>query len=417
MDQDGHKYRLPKLASDGANWVVYRDRVIWAMQGSSIDEHIAADTPSAAYTALGTLDGLASEARWTKEESTIKQVLCSTLPDSAFTRIKGAASVKAAWDILKRVYEERSKALVADIVRRFRNKRCEDDESVRTHFESLADLREQLGAMGKAVADDDYADTLLASLPSTYDSTVSSISASARLGSKTLTAEIFEQLIIDEYERRQVKDKRKDTKDEALTADSSKKGGKSKPRDKRTVECFNCHKKGHYRSECRGKGGGNEGGTSKQGKGAKEDATQAEEKDEPEAWAAIEEMAGPADAATSGVTAAAVGGIPVQAEQSTPSRTCELYDSGATRHMTPSRDRLKSYRTIPPRAIAAADKRTFYAVGTGDLEIEVPNGTSRTPIILKDVLHAPDMGLTIVSISRITKAGYSVTFKDNTCQI
>ena len=50
---------------------------------------------------------------------------------------------------------------------------------MRSYFESLADLREQLAVMGKAVDDTDYTDTLLASLPASYDSTISSISASA----------------------------------------------------------------------------------------------------------------------------------------------------------------------------------------------------------------------------------------------
>ena len=85
--------------------------------------------------------------------------------------------------------------------------------------------------------------------------------------------------------------------------------------------------------------------------------------------------------------------------------------------MSPFRDRFKSYREIPPCAIAAADKRVFYAIGTGDLEIEVPNGKSSTSILLKDVLHAPKMGTTIVSVNRIAKARYAVTFKDNTFQI
>jgi transposase InsO family protein len=85
--------------------------------------------------------------------------------------------------------------------------------------------------------------------------------------------------------------------------------------------------------------------------------------------------------------------------------------------MSPFRDRFVSYQSIPLRAIVAADKRIFYAVGTRDLKIEVPNGESPTPIILKDVLHAPDMGITIVSISRIAQAGYAVTFKGNACQI
>jgi hypothetical protein len=43
--------------------------------------------------------------------------------------------------------------------------------------------------------------------------------------------------------------------------------------------------------------------------------------------------------------------------------------------------------------------------------------SASTPILLKDVLHAPDMGLTIVSADRICKAGNSVTFRDDTCTI
>ena len=59
----------------------------------------------------------------------------------------------------------------------------------------------------------------------------------------------------------------------------------------------------------------------------------------------------------------------------------------------------------------------FYVIGLGDLKIEVPNGMSPTSIILKDMFHAPDMGLTIVSINHITKAGYTVEFKDEFCVI
>src|SRR6266850_7550543 len=123
-----------------------------------------------------------------KEENAIRLALGSTLPDTAFNRIKAMANVHDAWEILKQVFEEWSKALVADIIRKFQNKCCNEDESIRSHFEYLANLREQLAAIGKAVTDEDYTDTVLASLPASYDSAVSSISASARLGTKVLTA-------------------------------------------------------------------------------------------------------------------------------------------------------------------------------------------------------------------------------------
>jgi hypothetical protein len=75
------------------------------------------------------------------------------------------------------------------------------------------------------------------------------------------------------------------------------------------------------------------------------------------------------------------------------------------------------YQPIPPHAITAADKHIFYAVGMGDLQVEVPNGNTSTTMLLRDALHTPDMGITIISVSHIAKAGYSVFFKGNSCKI
>ena len=85
--------------------------------------------------------------------------------------------------------------------------------------------------------------------------------------------------------------------------------------------------------------------------------------------------------------------------------------------MSPFCDCFVSYKEIAPHTIMAANKRVFYAIRTRDLEIEVPHGKSSTTVILKDVLHAPKMGTTIILVNCIMKAGYVVTFKDNTCQI
>jgi transposase InsO family protein len=85
--------------------------------------------------------------------------------------------------------------------------------------------------------------------------------------------------------------------------------------------------------------------------------------------------------------------------------------------MSPFRHRFKNYRSIPPRAITAANKCTFYAIGTGDLQVDVPNGDATTQVLLRDSLHAPEMALTIISIGRITSASHSVTFEPKSCKI
>jgi hypothetical protein len=62
--------------------------------------------------------------------------------------------------------------------------------------------------------------------------------------------------------------------------------------------------------------------------------------------------------------------------------TIELYDSGASRHILPSRNCFMTYQLILSIPIRGANRSVFYTVGTGNLRIEVSDGESSTPIIL-----------------------------------
>ena len=153
------------------------------------------------------------------------------------------------WATLKLIYEK-TKALVTDLMRWFRITRCGEDDDLRTHFEHLGSLMEQLAGMGKLISDKDYTDILIASLPSSYEANISSISNSAKLGSKPLTADVLEKLILDDFTQRELrKSQPASTKDEAFVAEAPK----SKKR------CNNCNKRGHFKADCWAKGGGKEG--------------------------------------------------------------------------------------------------------------------------------------------------------------
>jgi hypothetical protein len=85
--------------------------------------------------------------------------------------------------------------------------------------------------------------------------------------------------------------------------------------------------------------------------------------------------------------------------------------------MSPFQHCFTNLRSIPPRPITAANNRIFYATGMGDLQINVPNGSESMHITLRDTLYTPEMTLTIISISKIASAGYSVIFKGKICKI
>ena len=248
----------------------------------------------------------------------------------------------------------------------------------------------------------------MSSLPPSYENACMLINVSAHLNPLKLTPDALQLYMLDEYKVRMLKNN-KETKDEAFTADSSKK------KSKRDIECHNCHKRGHIKANCWAQGGGKEGQGPNHNRGTSRSAATQAEENALEAWVAIEEVEECQDVTLGTKAAATAGSSPAWAEHG--NGASELYDLGASRHMSPYRERFVTYHSIPPRAITTADKRIFYAVGTGDLQIEVPNGSSTTAVLLKDALHTPDMGVTIVSISRIAKAGYAVSFEGDSCKI
>ena len=52
----------------------------------------------------------------------------------------------------------------------------------------------------------------------------------------------------------------------------------------------------------------------------------------------------------------------------------ELYDSGASQHLSPCREYFLNFISIPPKPIRGADNRTFNAIGHSNLPIYLPNG-------------------------------------------
>ena len=85
--------------------------------------------------------------------------------------------------------------------------------------------------------------------------------------------------------------------------------------------------------------------------------------------------------------------------------------------MSSYRDHFSNFKSIVPKAITAADKHTFKAIGKGDLTILIPNGSSTAHILLRDVLYALKMGIALVSIGKLDVAGYAALFRDKRCQI
>jgi hypothetical protein len=253
---------VPTLLADASNWVVYRKLLFLELESRSLQLHL---THAEAPKEYSDLDG---RARWAREEGMVKLIIASTVPDSTLYSIREWTCAKDVWETVTKIYQERSRPIVADLNRRLRNKRCREGENVHTHFRQLSDLREQLAELGKPIGDEEYTYLLIISLPSSYDPILTAIDVSAYLNESTVTPDNVINVVGGAYDRE------RSFKDEKDTANAKKKD----------IKCLNCKKRGHVKADCWAKGGGKEGQQPIRRGQDKMRATAAEEDVEFEVW-------------------------------------------------------------------------------------------------------------------------------------
>src|SRR6266404_8718444 len=90
-----------------------------------------------------------------------------------------------------------------------------------------------------------------------------------------------------------------------------------------------------------------------------------------------------------------------------------MFDTGATRHLTPYRSDFSTYIALKaPIYFSAANRQHFVAVGVGKLAIQTPNGATESTLTLPDIYHAPSVGYTLISVGRLDAQGFKLTIED-----
>ena len=267
--------RIPKLDVSGSNWVLYKERFFWALDARAILDHVDGSgvepidpVPEATRTANRLSDKEKElDKEWKKEmkewkqsEAVAKQHIASSIPDSLFMKIRTKKTAYEIWKELENHFQNRSRMVSVDLRRRIQELRCAEKGDMLNHFATLRTMREDLAAMGQPLSENDFYAIILGSLPASYDPYISAVNATSSVLGKTISADDLMLTVTEEYERRNLKNKsgKKDENSAFYSNDSEKdgKGGSSSKSKKKNVECHNCHKKGHYKSECWAPGGG-----------------------------------------------------------------------------------------------------------------------------------------------------------------
>ena len=417
--------------------------------------------------------------RWDSEDQITGYLLIQWLPDLTAMEASQLNTAKERWGMVQKEYTAKSKYMCNDLEQTFLEMCCLKGGNVRTFLTSLKAKRNELTAVGVAIAEKDYQRTVLRGIPDELARFALQLLTSARLVHSSSTVDINEliQAISEEADRLKIwhahhqtqgKDDKKGQKDEALaTTQSDNAGG----RRRRKGKCHNCGKPGHWARECRSPK--KVESTSGQSAQASLGAAKPENKpvgstnvvvtDDIEGdgfWMAIEEvdhaqtdhaepdpfmgaseqeeeeacaeLDGAEDIFTydepddwldkegeETTDESEMAGMVITSVEEERSPRTELYDSSATHHISPYKTDFTSYKTLYlPTYLNTASQQRFPAIGEGNLVIRVPNNNgTESALTLHNALHAPTVTYTLVSIGALDEEGYAAHIKSGCLEI
>ena len=142
--------RVPKLDASGTNWVIYKDRFLWAVDAWGLLDHINGSSwepqrPAVTMTKITGADKVerdeetpdADDEKWLSEwqdkvktwkqgEAVVKQQIAATIPDSLFMKIRGKGSASEIWEALISNFQNKSRMVSVDLQRRLQQQWCKN---------------------------------------------------------------------------------------------------------------------------------------------------------------------------------------------------------------------------------------------------------------------------------------------------
>lgn len=356
--------RIEKL--NGSNYSIWKFKLrmmlmrdeLWDVVESSMDSGMEA----------------AQLVQWRRKDNRALATICLSVDDSQMVHVKDATSAREAWSKLKDYHEKSSLTSRLFLRKKLMSLRMDRGGDIESHVSKVILLVDQLRACGDAISENEVVTVLLCSLPEEFDSLITALESRE----SNLTLDYVKQRLQHESLKQSESDKKEESAFKASRGGfkkfSVKDGDRNGVRkEKRT--CYGCGLVGHLKRDCR----------------KKSEDKRVEAK---KANASSDEFC-------------------FHVSDQNKRSTCWFIDSGATNHMSANQDQFENLRKIN-RKVYLADDRGLNATGIGEVVLHCETGSR---IRLKDVLLVPELGSSLLSVSKVVKNGFQVLFKEDSCSI
>ena len=380
MPLDLKDFNFPKLGSPNGDPELWFMKMKYLLMGkklfSAIEEATSAPTEATSPTSTGGEDQPALSAEQQATDAQAKAVLALCVEDHLLVTVDQAATAKAAWAALRAIFQSRSVAQLQRTRRDFNSLKLQSGESITDYIARAQTLRSRLTIAGQAVDDNTFIMTILDGLPKDYFAVVTIIESASQLPD---LSEVQGKLLRAEEKLAKERSQRgtsatRSNQDTAFMAHSKDK------------ECYYCHKKGHFKHECRKRIA-----DEKREKERRHAASDRHNQQQHVAMAASEAF--PADV-----------------------NTVWIVDSASDRHIVADISLLVEQTPVEASTIRWGNGSSSKAVAEGTANLGYTPISNRR-VLIERVLCVPDAQAILLSVAQATRQGASFQFDSNSCSI
>ncbi|HEV7737029.1 MAG TPA: DDE-type integrase/transposase/recombinase [Chlamydiales bacterium] len=383
-----HWHRIEPLTRD--NWPNWRQKVEWVLSELDMYDHVTVPRPRPVPIEGVTItaDITAAQREWDRRDEKVRREIGMRIGDEFMVYARGERTAASLWARLTSIFESSEAINVLTIRREFFRTQAEEGVDIEEHTRKLRQMYLSLMSRGVEIPDRDFCNVLLTSLPPTLmwkNFMSSTFNNYPDITSESLISKIIDQdRLMNNIVGRET----------ALINASRATKGRSKKATAVKGKCRNCGKKGHWEKDCWAPGGGKEGQAPKNWKPKQKE--QVAKSTVPNYPPKMNEDY----AFMSGETNETAYVI---------SSSDWLADSAASTHIARERTLFHNYQSAPSEIEGVVAGTMLKVQGHGSVFLNFQVGKKNYKILLNDVKHAPDASSNLLSIRRITAAGYTLS--------